>query len=93
MSWSGAIRVLKFHARCGFVLPIVWMMVTGAAFAQSFQPPPRVVSPEVSADHHMDGDWLKGRGIDVQVETAGAHGWPVRRQNPVSLLPQPFQKK
>lgn len=38
-------------------------------------------------------DWLQGKGIHVEwVETAGAHWWPVWRENLVALLPQLFTK-
>lgn len=41
-----------------------------------------------------DGDSFEGKGVHVQwVETAGAPGWLVWRQNPVGLLAQLFQKK
>lgn len=39
-------------------------------------------------------DWLAGKGIHVQwVETAGAHWWPVWRQNLADLVPQLFRQK
>jgi enterochelin esterase-like enzyme len=65
MGWSVAIRVPRF------LVPVVWMMVTGVAFAQNFQPPPHVVSPEVSADHRATIRFLAPDAKEVSVALEG----------------------
>lgn len=60
----------------------------------------RVFWMSVGKDDHLLApnekfrDWLEGKGIHVRwVETAGAHWWPVWRQNLVALVPQLFRQE
>jgi len=66
-----AMRVPDSYSRAIAALSLIWMTVAAGAFAQAPQPPPHIVSPEVSADHRVTIRFLAPGATDVSVSMEG----------------------